>query len=138
MEPHVVWAHLVSTLERKAPNMAVVNDANRTEYAGRCTQGFAYALLARLYLNAESFGCTPENVMKAERTCDVHNGKQGSQPLQAVGLKIQSTQDFYTNAIRCANKVIESGAYIIEPNYFTDYKIDNAGSRENIFTIVED
>ena len=138
LEPHVVWAHLVSTLERNAPNMAVVNDANRTSYAGRCTQGFAYALLARLYLNAESFGCTPENVMKAERTCDVHNGKKGSKPLDEVGIKIQSTQDFYTNAIRCANKVIESGAYIIEPNYFTNYKIDNAGSRENIFTIVED
>lgn len=138
LEPHVVWAHLVSTLERNAPNMAVVNDANRTQYAGRCTQGFAYALLARLYLNAESFGCTPENVMAAERTCDVHNGKKGSKPLEEVGIKIQSTQDFYTNAVRCANKVIESGAYIIEPNYFTNYKIDNAGSRENIFTIVED
>ena len=138
LEPHVVWAHLVSTLERTSPTTAVMNDANRTQYAGRCTQGFAYALLARLYLNAESFGCTPENVMKAERTCDVHNGKKGSKPLDEVGIKIQSTQDFYTNAIRCANKVIESGAYIIEPNYFTNYKIDNAGSRENIFTIVED
>ncbi|MGN0186880.1 MAG: RagB/SusD family nutrient uptake outer membrane protein [Paludibacteraceae bacterium] len=138
LEPHVVWAHLVSTLERNAPNMAVVSDATRTQYAGRCTQGFAYALLARLYLNAESFGCTPENVMAAERTCDVHNGKKGSKPLEEVGINITSTQDFYTNAIRCANKVIESGAYEIEPNYFTNYKIDNAGSRENIFTIVED
>lgn len=138
LEPHVVWAHLVSTLERNAPNMVVVSDATRKQYAGRCTQGFAYALLARLYLNAESFGCTPENVMAAERTCDVHNGKKGSKPLEEVGINITSTQDFYTNAIRCANKVIESGAYEIEPNYFTNYKIDNAGSRENIFTIVED
>lgn len=138
LEPHVVWAHLVSTLERNAPNMAVVNDANRTQYAGRCTQGFAYTLLARLYLNAESFGCTPENVMAAARTCDVHNGKKGSHPLEEVGISIKSTQDFYTNAVRCANKVIESGAYVIEPNYFTNYLIDNAGSRENIFTIVED
>lgn len=138
LEPHVVWAHLVSTLERNAPNMAVVNDANRTQYAGRCTQGFAYTLLARLYLNAESFGCTPENVMAAARTCDVHNGKKGSKPLEEVGISIKSTQDFYTNAVRCANKVIESGAYVIEPNYFTNYLIDNAGSRENIFTIVED
>ena len=138
LEPHVVWAHLVSTLERNAPNMVVVSDATRTQYAGRCTQGFAYALLARLYLNAESFGCTPENVMAAERTCDVHSGKKGSKPLEEVGINITSTQDFYTNAIRCANKVIESGAYEIEPNYFTNYKIDHAGSRENIFTIVED
>lgn len=138
LEPQVVWAHLVSTLERNAPNMAVVTDANRTQYAGRCTQGFAYTLLAKLYLNAESFGCTPENVMAAERTCDVHNGKKGSKPLEEVGINIQSTEDFYTNAVRCANKVIESGSYIIEPDYFTNYLIDNAGSRENIFTIVED
>ncbi len=138
LEPHVIWAHLVSTLERNAPNMAVVNDANRSQYAGRCTQGFAYTLLAKLYLNAESFGCTPENVMAAERTCDVHNGKKGSKPLEEVGINIQSTTDFYTNAIRCANMVIESGSYLIEPDYFTNYKIDNAGSRENIFTVVED
>ena len=138
LDPHVVWAHLVSTLERNAPNMAVVTDANRTQYAGRCTQGFAWTLLARLYLNAESFGCTPENVMAAERTCDVHNGKKGSKPLEEVGIKITSTQDFYTNAIRCANKVIELNSYTIEPKYFDNFLIDNAGSRENIFTIVED
>lgn len=138
LEPHVVWAHLVSTLERNAPNMAVVNDANRTQYAGRCTQGFAYTLLARLYLNAESFGCTPENVMAAVRTCDVHNGKKGSKPLEEVGINIQKPEDFYTNAVRCANKVIQSGSYIIEPSYFTNYLIDNVGSRENIFTVVED
>ena len=138
LDPPVVWAHLVSTLERNAPNMAVVTDANRTQYAGRCTQGFAWTLLARLYLNAESFGCTPENVMAAERTCDVHNGKKGSKPLEEVGIKITSTQDFYTNAVRCANKVIESGSYVIEPKYFDNFLIDNAGSRENIFTIVED
>lgn len=138
LEPHVVWAHLVSTLERNAPNMAVVTDANRTQYAGRCTQGFAWTLLARLYLNAESFGCTPGNVMAAERTCDVHNGKKGSKPLEEVGIVISSVEDFYTNAVRCANKVIESGSYSIEPSYFNNYKIDNAGSRENIFTIVED
>lgn len=138
LEPYVVWAHLVSTLERNAPNMAVVNDANRTQYAGRCTQGFAYTLLARLYLNAESFGCTPENVMAAVRTCDVHNGKKGSKPLEEVGINIQKPEDFYTNAVRCANKVIQSGSYIIEPSYFTNYLIDNVGSRENIFTVVED
>ena len=138
LEPPVVWAHLVSTLERNAPNMAVVNDSNRSKYAGRCTQGFAYTLLARLYLNAESFGCTPENVMAAARTYDVHNGPKGSHPLEEVGININSVEDFYTNAIRCANKVIESNSYIIEPNYFDNYLIDNVGSRENIFTIVED
>lgn len=138
LEPYVVWAHLVSTLERNAPNMAVVNAANRTMYNGRCTQGFAYTLLAKLYLNAESMGCTPENVMAAVRTCDVHNGKKGSHPLEEVGINITSSKDFYTNAVRCANKVIESASYEIEPSYFNNFLIENGGSRENIFTIVED
>ncbi|MGN0187940.1 MAG: RagB/SusD family nutrient uptake outer membrane protein, partial [Candidatus Cryptobacteroides sp.] len=113
LNPPVVWAHLVSTLERNAPKMEKITDSNRAAYAGRCTQGFAYTLLARLYLNAESFGCTPENVMAAERTCDVHNGPKGSKPLEEVGINIVKTEDFYTNAIRCANKVIQSGSYSI-------------------------
>ena len=49
MEPEDVWSHLVACLERNAPNMAVVNDDNRAANYGRTTQGFAYALLARLY-----------------------------------------------------------------------------------------
>lgn len=64
LDPQDVWSHLVAVLERNAPNMAVVSDANRAANYGRTTQGFAYALLARLYLNAEGFGCTPENVFK--------------------------------------------------------------------------
>lgn len=138
LDPWQTWAHLVACLERNAPNMAVVNDANRSSYIGRCTQGMAYTLLARLYLNAESFGCTPENVMTAKRTVDSHNGKKGSNPLEEVGIEIKSNQDFYTNAIRCLNRVIESGSYSIENNYFNNFKIDNGGSKENIFTIVED
>ncbi len=62
MEPEKVWSRLVTCLEKNAPNLPVVNDANRASYYGRVTQGFAYALLARLYLNAESFGCTPSNI----------------------------------------------------------------------------
>ncbi len=138
LDPWVTWAHLVACLEKNAPNMAVVNDANRANYIGRCTQGMAYTLLARLYLNAESFGCTPENVMAAVRTCTVHNGEKGSSPLKEAGINITSTKDFYTNAVRCCNKVIESGSYSIEPNFFNNFLIDNGGSKENIFTIVED
>lgn len=138
LDPWVTWAHLVACLEKNAPNMAVVNDGNRANYIGRCTQGMAYTLLARLYLNAESFGCTPENVMAAVRTCTVHNGEKGSSPLKEAGINITSTKDFYTNAVRCCNKVIESGSYSIEPNFFNNFLIDNGGSKENIFTIVED
>ncbi len=138
LAPEVTWAHLVACLEKNAPNMAVVTDANRANYLGRCTQGMAYMLLARLYLNAESYGCTPENVMAATRTVESKGGKKGSVLLNEVGIKINSANDFYTNALRCCNKVIESGSYSIEPDYFTNFLIDNGGSRENIFTIVED
>lgn len=118
MEPEDVWSHLVTCLEKNAPNLPKVTDGNRSANYGRVTQGFAYALLARLYLNAESFGCTPENIK-----------------LDAI--KISSAQDFYTNAVRCCDEVINSGSYSIESNYFNNFKIDNSASRENIFVIVE-
>lgn len=138
MEPEVVWAHLVACLERNAPNLPVVNDANRAANYGRVTQGMAYALLARLYLNAESYGCTPENVMAATRSLDLNEEiKKGSKPLEEVGIKINSVADFYTNCTRCCEEVINSGSYSIEENFFDNFAIDNTGSRENIFVIVE-
>ena len=60
-ETWTVWNKLVSTLEAEAPHLPVITDENRAENYGRCSQGFAYALLARLYLNALSFGVTPAN-----------------------------------------------------------------------------
>lgn len=118
MEPNVVWSKLVATLERNAPNLPVVNDANRAVNYGRVTQGMAYALLARLYLNAPSFGCTPQNV-------------------SANGIAISSEQDFYTKAIESCDKIINSGSYTIEANFFDNFKIENDKSKENIFVIVE-
>ena len=119
-EPQEVWSHLVAVLERNAPNMAVVTDGNRATNYGRTTQGFAYSLLARLYLNAEGFGCTPDNVFK---TVEAPAQYQGS---------------FYDNCVRCCDAVINSGSYSIESDYFTNFKIFNENSRENIFVIVED
>ena len=119
MEPNNVWSNLVACLERNAPNLPLVTDANRSQHYGRVTQGFAYALLARLYLNAESFGCTPQNV-------------------SVEGIEITKVEDFYTNAVRCCDAVIESGSYSIEPDFFSNFLIDNSASRENIFVIVED
>lgn len=121
MEPNQVWSKLVTTLERNAPNLPVVNDGNRAANYGRVTQGMAYTLLARLYLNAESFGCTPANVS-----------------VPTTNPTISSSDDFYTNAIRCSDAVISSGSYSIEENFFTNFKIENDKSRENIFVIVED
>ncbi len=119
LEPQDVWSNLVATLERNAPNMAIVSDDNRAANYGRTTQGFAYALLARLYLNAESFGCTPENVFKNVDAPAQYNGS------------------FYDNCVRCCDAVINSGSYSIEANYFDNFKIYNEQSKENIMVIVE-
>ena len=122
MEPEIVWSHLVACLERNAPNLPAVTDATRATNLGRVTQGMAYSLLARLYLNAESYGCTPTNI-KFPEGCEI---------------KIANENDFYTNAVRCCDMVINSGSYSIESNYFDNFKILNENSRENIFVIVED
>lgn len=121
MAPNDVWSHLVNCLEKNAPNLPQVNDANRALNYGRATQGLAYALLARLYLNAESFDCTPSNI-----TID-----------NPYTTKISSSADFYTNVVRCCDAIIDAGSYTIEPDYFTNFKIDNSASKENIFVIVE-
>ena len=117
-----VWARLVSFLENAAPKLPVINDSNRSSYYGRVTQGFAYALLARLYLNAESFDCTVDNV----------------NPFLPEALKLSSVSDFYTRTINCCDKVIDAGSYKIEEDWFSNFLIDNASSKENIFVIVED
>ena len=103
-----IWDKLVACLERIAPQLPKVTNANRLQYVGQATQGFAYALLARLYLNATSFGCTSSNI------------------------------DYYANTIRCCDKVIQSNSYAIEDNYFTNFKINNETSKENIFVLVKD
>ena len=118
-EPWETWSNLVAVLERNAPNMAIVDDANRATNYGRTSQGFAYALLARLYLNAESYGCTPENVFK---NVDAPATYQGS---------------FYDNCVRCCNNVINAGSYAIESDYFANFRIFNEGSKEIILSIVD-
>lgn len=118
MEPHDVWSRLVTTLERNVPNLPQINDANRALYYGRVTQGMANALLARLYLNATSYGCTPQNV-------------------SVEGVTFNNEADFYTKAIQSCDRIITSGSYIIEDNFFTNFKIENESSKENIFVIVE-
>jgi len=122
MEPAEVWAKLVNCLERTALSLPQVSDGTRAQYYGRVTKGFAYALLAKLYLNAESFGCTPENV----------------NPYLEEANKVSGVTDFYTKAASCCNEIMTSGAYSIESNFFTNFKIANESSRENIFVIVED
>lgn len=119
LEANEVWSHLVATLEKNAPNMAVVNDGNRAANYGRTTQGFAYALLARLYLNAESYGCTESNIFKIVDRPEAFSGT------------------FYDNCVRCCDNIINAGSYSIEKDYFHNFALQNQDSKEAIFSIVE-
>ena len=112
-----VWNKLVTCLEAEAPNLPAITDDNRAENYGRCSQGMAYTLLARLYLNAPSFGVTAAN-------CGMSD--------------IQAEADFYKKAQECCQKVIDSKSYQIEDDFFANFKINNENSKENIFVIVED
>lgn len=127
MEPQAVWTRLIACLERTAPSLPQITDANRSQYYGRVTQGFAYSLLARLYLNAKSYGCDPA----------LFGTGEGKFALPE-GIEIKEENDFYRNAIRCCDMVIGAPSYSIEENYFTNFKIHNENSRENIFVIVEE
>ncbi|MBR1516328.1 MAG: RagB/SusD family nutrient uptake outer membrane protein [Paludibacteraceae bacterium] len=145
LDPQITWAHLVACLENNAPNMVVVNDGNRASQLGRMTQGVAYTLLARLYLNAESFGVNPATVMNTTHTIVYSNGdKQTRTPMTEIDkdlsgfTDITSSDDFYVNANRCCDKVIASGSYAIEGNYFDNFLMFNEKSNENILVIVED
>ena len=111
-----VWNKLVTTLEENAPLLPQADVPNKVVNYGRATQGMAYALLARLYLNAESFGVTPAN-------CGIEG--------------ITSTADFYNKCVEACDKIIDSGVYWIEDDFFTNFKVQNEGSNENIFVIVE-
>ena len=126
MEPAKVWSKLVNCLEENAPNLPKVTEANRAANYGRVTQGFAYSLLARLYLNAESFDCEPETVELNDNTS-----------YRATFKPVASPEDFYSNAVACCDEVITPGTYSIESSYFTNFKVDNQNSKENIFVLVE-
>lgn len=112
-----VWNKLVTTLEEEAQYLPIITEQNHSENYGRCSQGMAYTLLARLYLNASSYGVTPSN-------CGVEG--------------ITSEKDFYTRCVACCQKVIDSKSYKIEDNFFSNFFIHNENSKENIFVIVED
>lgn len=82
-------------------NVEYLDEVPTPSNYGRVTQGMAYTLLAKMYLNAEKWIGKPM-WKEAEQACW---------------------------------KVIEGGHYTIEPDYATNFKVKNEGSRENIFVI---
>lgn len=85
-------------------NVEKLQAAPTTEYYGRATQGMAYTLLAKMYLNAQEW----------------------------IG------ENKYAEAVIAADKVIALNAYKIEDDFFTNFKVQNEVSKENIFVIPMD
>lgn len=108
--PEQVWIKLVTDLEENAPKLPIATNPSKSVNYGRATQGMAYALLARLYLNAASYDVSPA---------------------------VLAEYDVYNKCVIACNKVIDSQAYSVEPNFFTNFAVENQGSNENIFVIVE-
>jgi len=107
----VVWKNIVNSLEANVPNLPKADEAGgKAMNYGRATQGFGYALLARLYLNA------------------IHS----SFDIEGID---ESTA--LSKCITYCNKVINSGTYSIESNFFNNFLVYNENSNENIMVIVE-
>lgn len=85
-------------------NLELLDAAPSSKNYGRCTQGVAYTILAKMYLNAEQWISEPR----------------------------------YEDAIDACNKIINSGNYHLENDYFSNFKIENQNSSETIFALPYD
>ncbi len=82
-------------------NVDKLNDKPTSDYYGRVTQGVAYTLLAKLYLNAQEW----------------------------IG------EDKFQASVDACDKVIAMNSYHIEDDFFSNFKVHNESSIENIFVI---
>ncbi len=110
IERQQVWESLVNCLEAQVQYLPEANDPSKAMNYGRASKGMGYALLARLYFNAESFGVTAKS----------SDGKPA-----------------YVKCVEYCDKVINSHVYSIEDNFFNNFLVHNENSDENIFVIVE-
>lgn len=93
-----IFNFLVDEINSNVEKLQKVPDAS---YYGRVTQGMAYTLLSKIYLNS----------------------------LEWTGVAK------WQEAIDACDKVININAYHIEDNFFTNFKVKNETSVENIFVI---
>ena len=105
-----VYNFVVSELEEAVPNLP--EEVNTRTY-GRMTKWAGYTLLAKVYLNSLVYS--------------------GDDPLD-----IQSGTAAWQKAIDACNKVINSGHYSLEEDYFANFSTENSNSSENIWVIPTD
>ncbi len=89
---------IVNTVNKALPSLSRKNDL--TTYA-TFNKWAAYALLAKMYINAEEWTGTA----------------------------------MWNECITACDSIINSGIYSLEPNYFTNFKVLNQGSKENIMVV---
>ena len=87
--------------------------ASEKKVYSRVNKFVGYMVLAKMYLNAEAWGVA----QTAESFKDV---------------------DCYKEAAKYADLVIAEGGYSLEKNYFDNFKVDNQGSKENIWCVFYD
>ncbi len=93
-----VYNYLIDEITSNINKLQKIPDAS---YYGRVTQGMAYTLLAKIYLNSKEWTGTAK----------------------------------WQEAINACDSVINIGAYQIENDYYTNFKVHNETSLENIFVI---
>ncbi|MBR2368793.1 MAG: RagB/SusD family nutrient uptake outer membrane protein [Paludibacteraceae bacterium] len=91
-----------------------VPQASEQKIYSRVNKYVGWMVLSKMYLNAEAWGVA---------------GKAKFAP---------SAQECYEKAALYADSVITKGGYILEPDYFTNFKVDNQGSKENIWCVFYD
>jgi hypothetical protein len=88
--------------------------ASEKKVYSRVNKFVGYMTLAKMYLNAEAWGVV---------------GQSKAFP---------DLQTCYKEAAKYANLVIAEGNYSLESNYFDNFKVDNQGSKENIWCVFYD
>jgi hypothetical protein len=108
-QPQIYQNILTDLLE----NIEFLSEDVNTATYGRFTKWAGYALLARLYLNA--------HILKSESP-EPNTWKEAE----------------WDKCIEACNKIIESGKYRLENDYFNNFKANNESSKENILVIPYD
>ncbi len=85
--------------------------SNEKDY-GRINRSVGWMILSKMYLNAEAWGVI---------------GKANFAP---------SAQKCYDISAIYADSIISRGGYSLEPDYFTNFKVENQSSKENIWSIL--
>jgi len=109
---------LISEVEALIPDLAEMGE--HATHAGRFTKQAAYALLADMYLNRA--------VLKDPYANSFNFAEQAA---DGQGTDMDKVIDY-------CSKLVGSGRFTLESNYFQNFDIDNTGGSELIFTVVQD